>query len=278
MTSPRSWSSSSVTSAPRRDVPNLESCRCATSEPGSPIDATRDWIRHRPRGELSAIRTFYRYLELRHGITTPAVRSVRSAKHLPPLPRAPGMSETRDVIDHAGRSARRPWIAARDTALLTLLYGCGLRIGEALALDLGDVPDGDTMLVRGKGGKERLVPLLPVVRDAIATYRELCPWHTGPADPLFVGQRGRRLQPAVVQRTVKAARTALGLPQAMTPHALRHAFATHILAGGGDLRAIQELLGHASLSTTQRYTHVDARRLIDVGTAVPRRHPRDTSG
>ncbi len=244
----------------------------------------RAWLAHRRnRGldpastarELSAIRTFYRYLELRHGITNPAVRSVRSAKHQPPLPRAPGTAETRDVIDHAARSARRPWIAARDTALLTLLYGCGLRIGEALALDLGDVPDGETMLVRGKGGKERLVPLLPVVRDAIATYRELCPWHTGPADPLFVGQRGRRLQPAVVQRTVKAARTALGLPQAMTPHALRHAFATHILAGGGDLRAIQELLGHASLSTTQRYTHVDARRLIDVHR---RAHPRDTSG
>ena len=225
--------------------------------------------------ELSAIRTFYRYLELRHDISNPAVRGVRTPKHSPPLPRAPGTAETRDLIAHAGRVAREPWVAARDTALFTLLYGCGLRIGEALALDVADVPEGETMLVRGKGGKERLVPLLPVVRDAVAAYRDLCPWHTGRGGPLFVGLRGRRLQPAVVQRTMKAARMALGLPASATPHALRHAFATHVLAGGGDLRAIQELLGHASLSTTQRYTHVDARRLIDVHR---RAHPRNTAG
>ena len=161
----------------------------------------------------------------------------------------------------------------RDAALLTLLYGCGLRIGEALALNRGDAPKGETMVVTGKGRKQRLVPVLPVVAEAINAYLAACPHDPGRDGPLFVGVRGKRLDPAIVQRQVRRLRARLGLPETATPHALRHSFATHLLAGGGDLRTIQELLGHASLSTTQRYTAVDAARLARVHRES---HPRAT--
>jgi integrase/recombinase XerC len=161
-----------------------------------------------------------------------------------------------------------PWQAARDHALFTLIYGCGLRISEALGLRVGDVPppekNGDAITILGKGNKQRVVPLLPIVKERIAHYLALCPYTLGKRDALFVGARGQKLNPGVVQRQMRKVRAYLGLPETATPHALRHSFATHLLAGGGDLRTIQELLGHASLSTTQRYTEVDAKRLIDV--------------
>jgi integrase/recombinase XerC len=155
--------------------------------------------------------------------------------------------------------------------VLTLLYGCGLRIGEALGLNRGEAPRAESMVITGKGGKQRLVPVLPIVVEAIDAYLELCPHRLGPDDPLFVGVRGKRLQPAIVQQQMRRLRGHLGLAETATPHALRHSFATHLLAGGGDLRTIQELLGHASLSTTQRYTEVDARHLLKVHHEA---HPR----
>ncbi|HTH17605.1 MAG TPA: tyrosine-type recombinase/integrase, partial [Magnetospirillum sp.] len=162
-------------------------------------------------------------------------------------------------------------LAARDVALFTLLYGCGLRLGEALGMAKRDVPKGDTMVITGKGRKQRMVPVLAVVREAIAKYLSLCPYALAAEGPLFVGARGAKLNPGVVQRQMRRLRLLLGLPDTATPHALRHSFATHLLAGGGDLRTIQELLGHSSLSTTQRYTKVDAARLKGVYDAA---HPR----
>ncbi len=190
------------------------------------------------------------------------------------LPRPLDVGDALAAVDAAGQLSDEPWLAKRDQALLLLLYGCGLRIGEALALNRRDAPAGDVLVVTGKGRKQRLVPVLPVVREAIAAYLAACP-HALPADaPLFLGARGGRLDPAVAQRQVRRLRSALGLPETATPHALRHSFATHLLADGGDLRTIQELLGHASLSTTQRYTAVDVSRLA----AVHRRaHPRAQS-
>ncbi len=241
----------------------------------------RAWLARR-RGEglsaastaraLSTIRTWFHYLERRCGVHNPAIQILRTPKRQQILPRALGVEETAEVLDAPAAIASEPWIGARDTAVLTLLYGCGLRIGEALAFDRKDAPTGDAMTVRGKGNRERMVPVLPAVRDAIAIYLDLCPYPCDPKDPLFLGARGKRLQPAVLQRSMRLVRGALGLPSSATPHALRHSFATHLLAGGGDLRAIQELLGHASLSTTQRYTGVEAERLL----AVHRNsHPRD---
>ncbi len=226
---------------------------------------------------LSTARSFHRFLERRRGVRNPAIRAVRAPRRPAPLPRALGVEDAARTLDLAGALPEEPWIAARDAAALGLLYGCGLRIGEALALDgrdwtPGGGPEGGALVVRGKGGKQRMVPVLPAVREAVAAYRALCPWPAGPDDPLFRGARGGRLQPGVLQRAARLLRGALGLPEGATPHALRHSFATHLLASGGDLRAIQELLGHASLSTTQRYTDVDAERLIAIHRAA---HPRD---
>ncbi|MBZ0215901.1 MAG: tyrosine-type recombinase/integrase, partial [Fimbriimonadaceae bacterium] len=167
-----------------------------------------------------------------------------------------------------------PWVNARDAAVLALLYGCGLRISEALGLNYADAKllDGDNVLrVTGKGNKTRLVPVLPAVREAIRAYLALYPYGHMPTDPLFVGVQGKRLSPRIIQLAVEKYRYAAGLPDTATPHALRHSFATHLLAGGGDLRTIQELLGHASLSTTQIYTEVDSARLLDV---YDKAHPR----
>ncbi len=164
-----------------------------------------------------------------------------------------------------------PWIAARDAAVVTLLYGCGLRISEALALTGADLPLPEVLRIRGKGGKERLVPVIGAARDAVAAYVRLCPHPVAPEAPLFRGARGGKLNPRLVQKAMQQARMQLGLPATATPHALRHSFATHLLSAGGDLRAIQELLGHASLSTTQAYTAVDTARLMDV---YEKAHPR----
>ncbi len=221
---------------------------------------------------LSTIRTFFRYLERRHGVTNPAIHMVRTPKLPQSLPKAIGVEDATRALDMAEVIAEEPWIAARDAAVLCLLYGCGLRIGEALALNRADAPKSDAMTILGKGGKQRMVPVLPIVRKAVDDYLALCPYSGAPTDPLFLGARGKRLQPAVLQRAMRLIRGALGLPDSATPHALRHSFATHLLSGGGDLRAIQELLGHASLSTTQRYTKVDTEQLLAVHRSA---HPRD---
>ena len=174
-------------------------------------------------------------------------------------------------MQRVGDLAVEPWVGLRDVALFTLLYGCGLRISEALSLSRAEAPVGGTLLVTGKGGKQRMVPVLPVVRAAVEAYIAACPHDLTPDSPLIRGVRGGRLNPAVAQRTMRAARGWLGLPETATPHALRHSFATHILAAGGDLRSIQELLGHASLSSTQRYTEVaDSTLLAEYRAAHPR--------
>ena len=213
---------------------------------------------------MSTLRGFFRFLDRAGLVHNAAVRGVRTPRVPKSIPKALTVDDARDAVDGIGRLSARPWIAKRDAALVILLYGCGLRIGEALALDRGQAPHRDAMVITGKGGKQRLVPVLPVVAEAIEDYLSACPYPLGEADPLFVGVRGGRLDPGVVQRQMRRLRALLGLPETATPHALRHSFATHLLAGGGDLRTIQELLGHASLSTTQRYTDVDAGRLIEV--------------
>ncbi|MTJ82123.1 MAG: tyrosine recombinase XerC [Telmatospirillum sp.] len=225
---------------------------------------------------MSSLRSFFRYLDRHLGIHNPALGAVRAPRAPRSLPRAMKEDEALDAIQGAADLQQTPWIAARDTALFTLLYGSGLRIGEALALNRRDAPAGEAMVITGKGNKQRLVPLLPAVVEAVALYLAQCPWGAGdPQAPLFVGARGKRLNPGVVQRQMRRLRAFLGLPDSATPHALRHSFATHLLAGGGDLRTIQELLGHASLSTTQRYTEVDAARLITVYRDA---HPRARGG
>jgi integrase/recombinase XerC len=176
------------------------------------------------------------------------------------------------VSSDEGQLAEEPWIAARNAAVLSLLYGSGLRISEALGLTPKDFPAGArTLRITGKGGKTRIVPLLPASLAAVQTYLKLCPYVAGVDKTIFLGARGGPLQPAIIQREMQKMRSALGLPETATPHALRHSFATHLLSAGGDLRAIQELLGHASLSTTQVYTGVDAARLLDI---YERAHPR----
>ena len=198
-----------------------------------------------------------------------ATRAPRQPKSLPkPLTARDALR----VVDADLQLSDEPWIAARSAAVLTLLYGCGLRISEALALTSADLPrDGKALRITGKGNKTRIVPLLPAASEAIEVYRKLCPFQPAPDAPMFRGARGGVLQPAIVQKEMRRLRSALDLPESATPHALRHSFATHLLAGGGDLRTIQELLGHASLSTTQVYTGVDSRRLIEI---YDRAHPR----
>lgn len=221
---------------------------------------------------LSTVRGFFRFLDRRGLAANPAVAAVRGPRVPRSVPKALTVEEAMDALDSVGELSHEPWIAARDVAVLALLYGCGLRVGEAVALDRRVLPLGDTITITGKGGKARMLPVLPVVRRAVAEYVERCPYRLGPDEPLFVGARGGRLGTRRVQQAVQTLRGWLGLPETATPHALRHSFATHLLAGGGDLRAIQELLGHASLSTTQRYTAVDAARLLEVHRAA---HPRD---
>ena len=224
---------------------------------------------------LSAVRSFYRFLDRRGLAHNAAIGTVRTPKqdHTVPKPLSP--AEAAGLIERTPASHPEQWIALRDTAVLLLLYGCGLRIAEALGLDRGEAPAGDTLVVRGKGGKERLVPVLAVVREAIGAYLAACPYELGEDEPLFVGAKGGRLNPRLVQKLVQRLRALLDLPETATPHALRHSFATHLLSDGGDLREIQELLGHASLSTTQRYTAVDASQMMKVYEGA---HPRAGKG
>jgi integrase/recombinase XerC len=222
---------------------------------------------------LAALRNFYRYLDRQHGRHNPALKALRTPRLGKQLPRPLSAGQARELITTVADAP--DWVGRRDTALLLLLYGAGLRIGEALALPrgaLGRTPAAQrTLTVTGKGQKQRLVPVLPVVAEAIDAYLQACPWPLGPAAPLFVGLRGKRLQPAIIRRRMRDLRRLLGLPESATPHALRHSFATHLLSGGADLRVIQELLGHASLSTTQGYTGVEGERLMRL---YHRAHPR----
>jgi integrase/recombinase XerC len=224
---------------------------------------------------MAALRSFFRFLERGHGLACPAARAVRVGGVRRALPRALAPAEAEALAEAAVETRGENWIALRDGALLLLLWGSGLRIGEALALPRGalgaDPAAARSLAVRGKGGRERVVPLLPEVARALARYAAACPFTLAADGPLFRGARGGRLQPAIVQRLVRELRVALGLPETTTPHALRHSFATHLLGGGADLRSIQELLGHRSLSTTQLYTKVDAARLLAVHAA---HHPR----
>ena len=224
---------------------------------------------------MSTLRSFFRFLDRAGMVSNATLNAVRSPRPKAPIPKPIAAADAMDLIEAAGSLSDKPWIAKRDVALFTLLYGCGLRIDEALSLNRSQAPDGDAMRVTGKGNKERVVPVLPVICAAIADYLTACPFSTPPDGPLFLGARGGRLNAGVVQRQMRKLRGLLGLPATATPHALRHSFATHLLGAGGDLRTIQELLGHASLSTTQRYTEVDAEKLIAVHEDA---HPRAKPG
>ena len=222
---------------------------------------------------LSALRGFCRYLGRRHGVDINAVRLVATARAHPALPRALSVEQARDITDHVNEASNDPALQARDLAFFGLLYGSGLRIAEALGLDVRDalaLPSNAVLTVNGKGSKARVVPVLPAVRDAVETWMGVHP-NRQPDSPLFVGARGKRLNAAVAQKVLRTYRRLAGLAEHATPHALRHSFATHLLASGGDLRAIQDLLGHASLSTTQRYTAVDDAALLAVWRKT---HPR----
>ena len=220
---------------------------------------------------MSTLRGFFKYLDRHDLVHNPAINAVKSPRPPKSVPKALAADEALEALATAGELHDEPWLAARDVALFTLLYGCGLRLGEALGMAKRDAPKGDTMVITGKGNKQRMVPVLALVREAIDDYVRQCPYPLAADGPLFVGARGGRLNPGVVQRQMRRLRLLLGLPETATPHALRHSFATHLLAGGGDLRTIQELLGHSSLSTTQRYTKVDAARLKGV---YDKAHPR----
>jgi len=229
-----------------------------------------------PRGvqrALAALRSFYRYLERENLADGSALRAVRSPKLPRTLPRPLSEIDAARTIIEAGQE-EEPWIAARNAALVTLLYGTGLRISEALSLKRGDSPFGEALSIVGKGNKERSVPVISAVREAVDYYAHCCPFDSGRGGPLFVSRRGKPMSPREAQSLMQRLRGRLGLPPSATPHALRHSFATHLLQNGGDLRAVQELLGHASLSTTQKYTEVEGARVLAVYEAA---HPRATA-
>lgn len=221
---------------------------------------------------LSAIRTLHGFIDRRLDVPTPQLALVRGPKVRASLPRPVTPDQAMELArEPEADPDAEPWEAARDRAVLTLLYGCGLRISEALSLTRRDAPLGETLRIVGKGGKTRIAPVLPAVRAAVDDYLALSPFPSAPDAPLFRARRGGALSPRHVQATVQRLRGRLGLPASTTPHALRHSFATHLLGAGADLRSIQELLGHASLSTTQRYTAVDSARLMAAYAAA---HPR----
>jgi len=220
--------------------------------------------------ELSGVRAFLKYVAEQQGSAVQLPRT-RAPKRPRTLPRPAAPDDAVELAETAAAAASEPWIGARDLAILLLLYGAGLRVAEAMSLTADILPIRSTLRVTGKRSKTRIVPVVPAVREAIGDYVRQCPYPLEGAVPLFVGARGGPLNPDLVRRAVAAARRRLGLPDTLTPHALRHSFATHLLAGGADLRALQELLGHASLSSTQIYTAVDPARLLDV---YPHAHPR----
>ena len=220
---------------------------------------------------LSAVRSFAGWMAERDEIDVTAILAARAPKYTRKLPRPLTVEAADAMLETASLQHQTPWVAARDVAVMTLLWGCGLRISEALGLDAGQAPLPQSLRITGKGNKERIVPVIDAARDAVEDYRAICPHAPTPGTPLFRGVRGGALNPRLVAKTMERARMQLGLPATATPHALRHSFATHLLEAGGDLRAIQELLGHASLSTTQAYTGVDTARLMAV---YEKAHPR----
>ena len=242
----------------------------------------RAWLAHLRSGDhplsprslsqaLSAIRTFHRFLDRRLDTPNASLAQVRGPRVKPGAPRPVTEDQAAGLLAEPGLDPdREDWEAARDTAVLTLLYGCGLRISEGLSLKRSDAPLGDLLRITGKGSKTRMVPVLPAVREAVDAYLAEVPFGSGPDEALFRAKRGGPLSPRHVQAMVQLLRGRLGLPASATPHALRHSFATHLLGAGADLRSIQELLGHASLSTTQRYTEVDAAALLSAYSAA---HP-----
>ena len=221
---------------------------------------------------LSVVRGFFRFCEREDLFRNAAIHGLRTPKQPHGVPKPLTVREAKTALGKITTVSGEPWVQARDLAVLALLYGCGLRIAEALDLNRHQAPFGDVLMVKGKGGKERLVPVLPVVRHAANDYLTLCPHAVAGDGPLFLGVRGGRLDQRIIRAQMQKMRIALGLPSTASPHALRHSFATHLLAGGGDLRTIQELLGHASLSTTQRYTEVDSAHLLNVYRSA---HPRE---
>lgn len=225
--------------------------------------------------ELSALKSFYKFLRKRAAVENDAIAAMRGPRMKERLPRPVSAAEAEALIEAAKTSKPSPraegWEQARDAALFTLLYGAGLRISEALSLRWKDAPLKETLRIKGKGGKTRAAPIIPAAREAVDAYVSACPYGGQADDPLFFSNRGKPLSATLAQRTMRRLRGALGLPDSATPHALRHAFATHLLAAGGDLRAIQELLGHASLAATQRYTKIDAENLLRV---FDKAHPR----
>ena len=240
----------------------------------------RSWMAHeKSRGvsartlarSLSAVKSFYRWLAQRQGFDPTVVLSARSPRFQKKLPRPLAEDAAKAVIDTAQLQSAKEWVALRDVAVITLLYGCGLRISEALGLTGADAPLPKVLRITGKGNKERIVPVIEPARAAVNRYLRSCPHVLVDDGPLFFAVRGGPLKPRPIQKVMQATRMQLGLPSTATPHAMRHSFATHLLNAGGDLRAIQELLGHASLSTTQAYTAVDTARLMEVyDTAHPR--------
>mgnify|MGYP003122592189 FL=1 len=240
----------------------------------------RAWMAHERSGGvggrslargLSAVRTFFRWLEQRHDVDAVRVLATRTPKFTNKLPRPLSETAAVDMIEAVDTQAAEHWIGARDAAVLTMLYGCGLRINEALELTGSDYPLADVMHITGKGEVDRIVPVLSVVKNAVARYVELCPFAIQKDLPLFRGLRGGRLNAGLVQKAMRSARMTLGLPATVTPHAMRHSFATHLMNAGGDLRAIQQLLGHETLQSTQGYTAVSNARLLEVYNAS---HPK----
>ncbi|NQW00419.1 MAG: tyrosine recombinase XerC [Rhodospirillales bacterium] len=224
---------------------------------------------------MSTLKSFFKFLEREGRIANTIIQTVRIPKIPKSIPKALSIEDALTALKVVEEVSDEPWVGKRDRALLSLLYGCGLRLGEALQLNRDDAMRAmqaeATLIISGKGGKQRLVPVLPAVAAAIGDYLNLCPYAMDGADPLFIGVRGKRLNPAIAQKQMRDVRALLNLPDTATPHALRHSFATHLLGGGGDLRTIQELLGHASLSSTQRYTAVDGEHLSQVYNSA---HPR----
>ncbi|MEI7670357.1 MAG: tyrosine recombinase XerC [Pseudomonadota bacterium] len=221
---------------------------------------------------LSVVRSFYRYLAKNNVIENAAIFHLRSPKTAKPLPKAIEEEQAMDSVDSIGSYYKQEWLRLRDIALLTLIYGSGLRISEALAIKRKDlVKNPESIIIKGKGGKERFVPILPQICAGVANYLKECPYQIASDDFLFLGARGMPLRPEIFQREIRNLRNLLNLPDSTTPHSFRHSFATHLLNSGGDLRTIQELLGHSDLSTTQRYTKIDNKRLLSV---YNKSHPR----
>ena len=239
----------------------------------------RSWLAYRQEKDytsrstaraLCVLRNFFRFLAKQNGSTNKAILGVRSPRLPISLPKPLTRSEALTFMEEISQISSKPWLASRDKALFSLLYGCGLRINEALSLNQGCWPLGETVKIKGKGAKERMVPVLPQTKEDIAAYLALCPYKRERDDPLFYGVRGKRLRAESAQQIMRSYRKLIGLPPSATPHALRHSFATHLMDATGDIRSIQDLLGHSSLSTTQIYTKVETHKLLEVFQAA---HP-----